>query len=258
MRLLARLVKPLPTIALGDLISILPLPVQMLGFWLGRFPAEGILLTGVAEAVVLIGASRVRRMYPAFSLPFARKASHILGGTLVVALGEVHGREASAVFVFSLLAPYLLYEHLRWSKGIPSSMIPNALSLLGSPEELERKPFYDLVCGLLGILIVSLSFPRQIAQASTVTLTLGDGFATIAGKAIRSPPLRINERKTISGSVVGLVASFAGCLPFVSPEVALMGSFSGMLAEALPMPVSDNLTVPMASASAMYVLCYML
>ncbi len=45
-----------------------------------------------------------------------------------------------------------------------------------------------------------------------------------------------------------------GALIFVNPLKALIGAAVGMLVECLPLPLSDNLTVPLASGLAMTLL----
>lgn len=105
----------------------------------------------------------------------------------------------------------------------------------------------------LGIVIALTLFPVPINYASTMVLALGDGFATLLGKKLGRTVLPFNKGKRIEGSVFGFLFAFMGALPFVNPMQALVGAAIGMLVECLPLPVSDNIAVPIASGLAMMV-----
>jgi len=103
----------------------------------------------------------------------------------------------------------------------------------------------------LGIMISLTLFPVPINYASTMILTLGDGFATLFGKTLGRTVLPINKGKRVEGSIFGFLFAFMGALRFVNPMQALVGAATGMLVECLPLPISDNITVPIASGLAM-------
>ncbi|MFQ6080407.1 MAG: HAD-IB family phosphatase [Candidatus Bathyarchaeia archaeon] len=103
----------------------------------------------------------------------------------------------------------------------------------------------------LGIMISLTLFPVPINYASIMILALGDGFATLFGKTLGRTVLPINKGKRVEGSFFGVLFAFLGALPFVNPMQALVGAAIGMLVECLPLPISDNITVPIASGLAM-------
>ena len=105
----------------------------------------------------------------------------------------------------------------------------------------------------LGIMISLTVFPVPINYASTMVLALGDGFATLFGKRLGRTVLPINKGKRVEGSVFGFLFAFVGALLFVNPMKALVGAAIGMLVECLPLPISDNITVPIASGLAMMI-----
>ena len=64
--------------------------------------------------------------------------------------------------------------------------------------------------------------------------------------------LPFNKGKRVEGSVFGFLFAFVGALLFVNPMKALVDAI-GMLVEYLPLPISDNITVPIASGLVMMV-----
>ncbi|KPV63250.1 MAG: Phosphoserine phosphatase [Candidatus Bathyarchaeota archaeon BA2] len=99
----------------------------------------------------------------------------------------------------------------------------------------------------LGIMFSLILFPAPASYASIAILTLGDGFATIFGRKFGSATFPFNKGKKVEGSVFGFLFASVGAMLFVDPVKALVGAATGMLAECLPLPLSDNLTIPLAS-----------
>jgi len=103
-----------------------------------------------------------------------------------------------------------------------------------------------------GVLLAFLLFPRLVALASMVPLVFGDRAAFLAGKGFGK--IKIGQ-KTLEGSLacfaaslaVYFFASFFWSALFGYPLMVLAGaSVIGTLAEALPRPFDDNLTIPLA------------
>jgi dolichol kinase len=99
----------------------------------------------------------------------------------------------------------------------------------------------------LGIVFSLIIFSAPISYASIAILTLGDGFASIFGKKIGSVTFSFNKGKNVEGSIFGFLFASVGAMLFVGPVKAFMGAAVGMLIESLPLPISDNLAIPLAS-----------
>jgi len=179
------------------------------------------------------------------------KASHILCGLFILLLGARYGRNTVMASTLACLISYGLYEYLRWFRYKDVPYVTEALRLIGSPENREERPFLSPAYAALGIFLTSAFFTPQIANAAISVLALGDGFSALVGRVAGRNPLPINGQKTIEGSLTGFFIGAVGCQFFVPIKLALIGSFAGMLIEALPLPVNDNLTVPISSAICM-------
>jgi dolichol kinase len=59
--------------------------------------------------------------------------------------------------------------------------------------------------------------------------------------------LPFNKGKNLEGTIFGFLFAFLGAMIFVDPVRALIAAAVGMLVEGLPIPINDNLTMPLAS-----------
>jgi len=99
----------------------------------------------------------------------------------------------------------------------------------------------------LGIVFSLILFPASASYASIAILTLGDGFANIFGRKFGSVTFPFNKGKNVEGSIFGFLFASVGAMIFVDPVKAFVGAAVGMLIECLPLPISDNLAIPLAS-----------
>ena len=104
---------------------------------------------------------------------------------------------------------------------------------------------------LIGFLITIYIFPKNIAVPAMLFLTIGDSCAAFFGKLI--PFGRIGS-KHISGFISGLFFSFILVIYLnlnLSMVVLLIGAFSAMLTEIMPIKINDNITIPFISGLVM-------
>jgi dolichol kinase len=79
---------------------------------------------------------------------------------------------------------------------------------------------------------------------------LGDSTASLFG-GLLSTSLPFNKGKTWEGSVAGFFFAFLAGTFFVSPLLALVGAAIAMTIEVLPLPVNDNILVPVITGAAL-------
>jgi dolichol kinase len=99
-----------------------------------------------------------------------------------------------------------------------------------------------------GILLTLLLFPAPASSAAIAIFTLGDSTASLIGGTISKKFLPFNRAKTLEGSLGGFLFAFLAGSLFVAPWIALIGAAVGMLVEYLPLPVNDNLLMPLFTA----------
>ena len=99
----------------------------------------------------------------------------------------------------------------------------------------------------LGIAISLLVFPAPTCYVAITVLTLGDGCAHIFGMKFGRTRLPFNKGKNLEGTICGFLFAFFGATIFVDPTRAFIVAAVGMLIESLPLPINDNLTMPIAA-----------
>jgi dolichol kinase len=106
-----------------------------------------------------------------------------------------------------------------------------------------------------GALVAFLLFPRDIAILAVSFLAVGDPMATIVGKHIGRT--RLLGKRTLEGDlaclvsciIVGSIYYFAGL--DISWLAVLVGALGATIAEAVPLPINDNLILPLFAGLVM-------
>jgi uncharacterized protein (TIGR00297 family) len=108
------------------------------------------------------------------------------------------------------------------------------------------------------VLLLVLVFRERLVYAAIgwAMLAFGDGIATLAGKSVRIASLPWNRDKSWGGLLACFLGSLAGGLAvayfmdYRQPGVVLLAALAAAIAESLPTRVDDNVTVPLAAATA--------
>jgi len=104
---------------------------------------------------------------------------------------------------------------------------------------------YFMIAALLSV----IAFDEMIAICALSFLVIGDTAAAIVGKKYGRPKY---WGKSPHGSAACFVVSFAiGALLLGDLRVAAAGAFAAAVAEALPVPMDDNMRVPIFSGLVM-------
>jgi len=104
-----------------------------------------------------------------------------------------------------------------------------------------------------GIVATLLLYPAAAGGAAIAMFCLGDSAASLFG-GMFNKPLPFNKGKTLEGSLAGFFFAFLGGTFFVSPLLAVVGAAIAMTIEALPMPINDNVLVPIITGAALTLL----
>jgi dolichol kinase len=102
----------------------------------------------------------------------------------------------------------------------------------------------------VGVTLSLVVFPPPSGYVGITVVTLGDGVAKIVGRRWGRTVIPFNKPKTIEGTLAGLIVSAFAASLFTPPPIALLAATLGMLIEALPSPVNDNLSVPLLTGLA--------
>jgi len=112
--------------------------------------------------------------------------------------------------------------------------------------ELTGASYMAIAC-----LMVAELYPLEIAVASMGYLIVGDALAGFVGKSWGRRPLAFG--KSWEGTLSGLAANLAiGTLVLGVTAPALLGALLGSLVELLPLPLDDNLAIPLIAGGILW------
>jgi len=126
-------------------------------------------------------------------------------------------------------------------------------SLIRSHEEehLIGSTYY-MIAALLSVVV----FDHTVAIAALTFLVLGDAAAAIVGKRFGRP---MYWGKSLHGSTACFLVCFAVGWPVLGfVWLAIVGALAATIAEALPVPMDDNMRVPIFSGLTMQLMLHLL
>ncbi|MFQ5887950.1 MAG: diacylglycerol/polyprenol kinase family protein [Candidatus Hydrothermarchaeales archaeon] len=141
--------------------------------------------------------------------------------------------------------------------------IPLASKLIDSaerPDVVDERPAKGAILFLVGSLTALVLFGSnlKIVSASIIILALGDSASTLSGKNFGRHKIPYNKVKSLEGSVAGFVFALIGAQVFVKMPIAILGAFTAILIESLPITIDDNITIPVFSGMMMSLAIYLL
>ncbi len=234
-------------------VSIFLGDIQKIGFnadFIIKIKAD-MILTGTLKKLlpILDGKKRDKRIPSKKDL--IREVIHG-SGIFVPFISICMGKSFVALLIIFVIILYTFSEFLRIrGKNLP--IITSITRFAASPSELSEFALAPIFFAT-GILLTLILFSAPASSAAIAIFAIGDSTASIIGGTISKDPVPFNSTKTFEGSIVGFVFAFLAGLLFVSPTVALIGAFVAMGIEFLPLPINDNLLMPVGTGLALSLL----
>ena len=180
---------------------------------------------------------------------------HIFGGLFIPIVALFLPKTVLIISLGVVTFIFLTFELVRFrAQGINKWFLSFFQPLLRE-EEASRLTgtSYMLIASLIAFLV----FPRDVAVLALSFLAVGDAVATIVGK-------QVGKRKLLGKTLEGDLACFVSCLVIgfifhyaglnISLLTILVGSVGATIAEAVPLPINDNLTMPLVAGLVMTVM----
>lgn len=180
-----------------------------------------------------------------------RRVFHSANGVLVVLILRIFPVPRSVVLLAlgALVLALALLDAWRLARPGVNRLFFRIFAPLASPRE-ERK-IASSTWYALGIFLTLLLFPWDIALPAILVLALADPAAVFSGRTWGRR--KLGKGTLVGSSVFALVAS-ATLLFFFPWPVALMAALAAAAVEAAPLPLDDNLTVPLGAAGVLFLL----
>ncbi len=178
------------------------------------------------------------------SFESARKIVHLVGGLIPLLYLILNLTKPETLLILGALAfPFVAADLLRLRWPAVNRWFHLLFQIAMRPGE-ENRPtgasYYFVACWLTILL-----FERTIAVAALLILSCADTAASVVGQAVGG--YRIGKTKTLAGTLAFLITACLVTLPFFSPTTSLVGASIAAVTECLPLPVDDNVTIPLVS-----------
>jgi len=209
-------------------------------------------VNGKLSAIIpIIDGEKRKRPFPSAN-DFVREGIHACGIFMPIIAGLI-GVPVVGALIFIIALVYTVSELWRL-EGKNLTLISSITRHAASQSELSgfaAAPLYFAA----GILFTLLVFPHPASYAAIAIFCLGDSTASLFGGRI-STSLPFNKSKTWEGSLAGLVFAFLAGLLFLpsKPLLAFAGAAIAMTVEVLPLPLNDNVLVPVITGAALTLL----
>ncbi len=178
-----------------------------------------------------------------------RKIVHL--ATLILPIGyALTSEEIVLLFLLPFFLCYLFIDLLRHFHSGMASLFQKYFFERVLREE-EKRNLMGSTYFLFSSLLTILLFPKSIAIASLLILTLSDTAGALVGKWIGK--VRI-FRKTLEGSMAFLLSSLVivWSYPQLNHLTGSLAALGATLIEVLPIQVDDNLTIPIVAGTIMF------
>ncbi len=215
-----------------------------------RIKADNIVTGSLSGILPIIDGISRRRSLPS-RRDLLREGIHASGFFVPVVAGFI-GTPMVALIICVVASLYAVSELSRLDgKDLP--VISAITRHAASQSELYGFAAAPLFFAI-GILLSLLLFPAPVSSATIAIFALGDSAASIFGGRISKNPLPFNKGKTLEGSLAGFFFAFLAGSFFISPWKALVGATVAMIVEYLPLPVNDNILIPLYTGLALALL----
>jgi dolichol kinase len=194
------------------------------------------------------------------SLPhFERKFYHALMGLMCFSLYSfVLTREQALLTLAVVGGAFVSLDVMRLRLPKMNDLTLKLFGKIMRREELKSvtgNSFY-----ILGLFLIVLAFPAPVVMLSVLYLALGDPTAAMVGSLYGRH--KLIGKKSWEGALANFaISSFATLVValllfhFSAPKalaLALVGGVVSVLAELCPLPVDDNLSIPVLSALMLF------
>jgi len=191
-----------------------------------------------------------------FFYELMRKLTH-MGGLVIPGIYYIFqlekGEMLSGMIPITILVILADISRLRNWWFWRQTIVRNIFEPMVRPHE-QKGDFTGASYILMSFCLTIALYSKPIALTAIVFIIIGDTFAALIGRKIKSP--RFYKNKTIAGSLgcLGGMVSVAIFAPDMTLQVALGGALIGTIFEAFSFGIDDNVTVPILSGLGMTLL----
>jgi phosphoserine phosphatase len=214
-----------------------------------RVKADRVINGKLSGILPVIDGKKHKGSFPSIN-DLVREDIHAAGFFMPVIAGLITIPVVAVIII--LIAFVYTVSELRRLEGRELRLVSAVTRHAASESELygfAAAPLYFA----FGIVATLLLFPTRAGSAAIAMFCFGDSAASLFGGLI-STSLPFNKGKTWEGTLAGFIFAFLAGSFFVSPWLALAGAAIAMTIEVLPLPVNDNVLIPVITGAALTLL----
>ena len=182
----------------------------------------------------------------------SRKAIHLSNIVIPIGYLYIFKDKIDMLIILSILLTFCFFiEIARGGNKIASTFFYRYFIFMMRDDEQKGK-LTGATWVFVGALFTILLIPTPFSILALLFLSVGDSFAAIIGTQF---PLIKLGKKTMSGSIAGFIMCVSVGLIVdinISYETLFFGAFMAMLIELIPIPIDDNVRIPIFSGFSMY------
>lgn len=181
-----------------------------------------------------------------------RQLFHAIVGILIVAFFYY---DILPLWLFFIIAVTALVIYMAWEEGYQ----PVLDWFIRNFERDKAEKGIGALWYVLGCFFTLLLFPKHIALAALMILALGDSVSHFFGQFFGKIPHPFNKKKNVEGTLLGILAGFAGSVIFVDALPAFVAAFVAMNAEVIEWKIgrwklNDNFYIPIFAGIVLFLL----
>lgn len=195
-------------------------------------------------------------------LQIARRLFHMGNGVAVATLYWLSFSHQQMIHALGTAACLLyLFEQIRINyPEMSQKLLPMTKFVIRAEEQLKESA---MVPYAFAVLLTIITFPKPVALIAIYTLAIADPLSAIIG--IKYGKRKIVPHKTLEGSAAFFISTFIICLAVLSIYtggatlgvilITFVVALTSSAFEMLPLRLDDNLTIPLFTAFALWILC---
>jgi dolichol kinase len=179
-----------------------------------------------------------------------RKAIHISSIAIPLMYRYVlhENRRVAFYILFPIAVIFIFLEIMRLEHRTFKRIIYRTVGILFRRHEF--KDFSGACYVFVSAVFCIAFFDPGVAFVALSSLAVGDTFAALVGMRWGRRKIR-NLGKSVEGSLACFIVTFGYSLFFVHPATAFFGALATSVAEAMNIPVDDNIKIPIFSGIIM-------
>lgn len=195
------------------------------------------------------GISKKDKSYISFRGELIRKSIHLCSLSIPILYFFLNPTIVISLLLGGFLVSSVLDLIRLYGNNAIRKYLGIAIGFMIRPR--EHKSFSGATTIVFAGLLVYLFYDLPIAAASMVIIIVGDSAAAVIGRIVGK--MRFNNKKSLEGTLAFIMFSLLGMLliPGLDFQLGLVGVLVGALFEVLPVPIDDNISVPIVAGGAM-------